>query len=393
MPHISSPVSFENTEIAFSYKSNKELKKSVWLFSLMNQNWLVKIGTRITPFAFKLNLPIHGLVKATIYEHFCGGESLEECAAVTKKLADYHVETILDYGVEAKETDEEFDKAVREFLRAIDFAKQNKHVPFVSIKVTGIAAFALLEKRQTGEKLSDAEVLAWNLVKGRLHKICKAAHDAGIGIMMDAEETWIQDPVDELAMEMMKFYNKEKPIVYNTLQMYRTDRLHFLKASLEIARESNFILALKLVRGAYMEKERRRATEKNYTSPIQPDKLSTDHDYDEAVRICMDNLDIISCCVASHNEKSSLVATEIAKKKNIPPSHPHLHFSQLYGMSDNITFNLAHAGYNVSKYVPYGPVKDVVPYLMRRAQENTSVSGQSSRELLLLKKEINRRKI
>ncbi|MEO6168754.1 MAG: proline dehydrogenase family protein, partial [Chitinophagales bacterium] len=272
MPQVAVPVSFENTEIAFSYKTDKELKKSVWLFSLMNQNWLVKIGTRITPLAFQLKLPIHRLVKATIYDHFCGGESLQECAAVTGKLADHHVETILDYGVEAKETDEEFDKGVSEFLRAIDFAKQNQHVPFVSIKVTGIAAFALLEKKQSGEKLSDAEILAWNLVKGRLHKICKAAHDAGIGIMIDAEETWIQDPVDELAMEMMRFYNKEKPIVYNTLQMYRVDRLHFLKGSLEMAREGDFILALKLVRGAYMEKERRRAVERKYPSPIQPDK-------------------------------------------------------------------------------------------------------------------------
>lgn len=393
MPQTTTPVSFENTEIAFSYKSNAELKKSVLMFSLMNQNWLVKIGSRLTPVAFQWKLPIHGLVKATIYEQFCGGETLAECEPVTQKLAKYNVATILDYGVEAKETNEEFDKGISEFLRAIAFSKENHHIPFISIKVTGIAAFALLEKLHAKQTLTDAEILDWNLVKGRLHKVCKAAHDAGTGVMLDAEETWIQDPVDELAMEMMKHYNKEKAVVYNTLQMYRTDRLDFLKKSLEQAKSGGFVLALKLVRGAYMERERRRAVELNYESPIQPDKAASDRDFDAAVTYCMENIDRISCCVASHNEKSSLLAAELAAKKGIPASHSHLHFSQLYGMSDNITFNLANAGYNVTKYVPYGPVKDVVPYLMRRAKENTSVKGQSSRELLLLKKEINRRKI
>lgn len=386
-------LSFENTEIAFSYKNDKELKKSYWLFSLMNQNWLVQIGTRLTPLAFRLRLPIHTLVKSTIFEHFCGGENLDECAQVTGKLAAYHVETILDYGVESKETDEEFDIATGEFLKAIAFAKQNHHIPFISIKITGIAAFGLLEKLHRGNALSDAETLAWNLVKGRLHRICKAAHEAGIGVMMDAEETWIQQPGDDLAMEMMSFYNKEKAIVYNTLQMYRVDRLEHLKKSLEKSMEGNFIYALKLVRGAYMGRERRRAAEMNYPSPIQPDKASSDRDFDAAVRFCLDHAEKISCCVASHNEMSALLAAKYAAEKNLPPEHPHLHFSQLYGMSDNITFNLAHAGYNVTKYVPYGPVKDVVPYLMRRAQENTSVAGQTSRELLLLKKEINRRKL
>jgi len=393
MPEVSSPVSFENTEIAFSYKSDKELKQAAWLFSLINQNWLVKIGTRLTPLAFKLKLPIKGLVRVTIYDQFCGGETLEECAPVTERLAQHSVETILDYGVEAKVTDEEFDKSVNEFLKAIAFARQNHHVPFVSIKVTGIGAFSLFEKLHAKLKLSDAEFLSWNLVKGRMHKLCKAAHDAGIGVMVDAEETWIQDPIDELAMEMMRFYNKEKPIVYNTVQLYRTDRLAFLKSSFEKAKQSGFILAEKLVRGAYMEKERRRAAEMNYQSPIQPNKEATDHDYDAALEFCLENTDRISCCVATHNEHSCMLATKLAEKKNIQPAQPHLHFSQLYGMSDNITFNLAHAGYNVTKYVPYGPVKDVVPYLMRRAQENTSVSGQSSRELLLLRKELKRREI
>ncbi|HZX75117.1 MAG TPA: proline dehydrogenase family protein, partial [Cyclobacteriaceae bacterium] len=304
MTEIPAPISFENTEVAFSYKSDKELKKATWLFSLMNQNWLVKIGTRLTPLAFQLKLPIKSMVKATIYDQFCGGETLDECAPTTRRLSQYHVETILDYGVEAKETEEEFDKTINELLKAIAFAKQNHHVPFVSIKVTGIAAFALLEKLHAKQKLDDAEVLSWNLVKGRMHKVCKAAHDAGIGMMVDAEETWIQNPIDELAMEMMKFYNKEQPIIYNTVQLYCTDRLAFLKSSFEKAKAGGFFLGMKLVRGAYMEKERRRAMEKNYTSPIHIKKESTDRDYDAAVNFCLENIKDMSCCIASHNEKS-----------------------------------------------------------------------------------------
>ncbi len=384
-------MSFENTQIAFSYKSTGELKKAAWLFSLINQNWLVKIGTKLTPLFFYLKLPIKSVVRATIYKQFCGGESLKECAPAIERLAIHHVETILDYGVEAKETDDEFDKTAAEILKAISFARTIQHIPFVSVKVTGIAAFGLLEKLHRKEKLSDGELLAWNLVKGRMHRLCNAAHDAGIGIMIDAEETWIQDPVDELAMEMMKFYNKAKAIVYNTIQLYRIDRLNVLKSFFEEASENNFLLGVKLVRGAYMEKERRRAIEQNYPSPIQPNKEAADRDYNDAVNFCIDHLDKISCCIASHNEKSSMLAVNLVDEKGLPAAHPHLHFSQLYGMSDNITFNLAHAGYNVSKYLPYGPVKDVVPYLMRRAQENTSVAGQSSRELLLLKKELKTR--
>ena len=393
MPEVSTPVSFENTEIAFSYKSNKELKKAAWLFKMMNQGWLVKIGTRLTPLAFKLRLPIKSIVRSTIFEQFCGGETLEKCVPTTEKLSKYQVETILDYGVEAKLTDEEFDKSMNEFLKGISFAKQNHHVPFISVKVTGVGAFDLLEKLHSKKTLTDAEVLSWNLVKGRMHRIAKAAHDANIGVMIDAEETWIQDPIDELTMELMKFYNKESPVIYNTFQLYRTDRLDFLKSSFEKSKAENFILGAKLVRGAYMEKERRRAGEMNYSSPIQPDKISADRDYNAALEFCFENMGGISFCVASHNEYSSMLAAEIAEKKNIVPSHRHLHFSQLYGMSDNITFNLAHAGYNVTKYVPYGPVKDVVPYLMRRAQENTSVAGQSSRELLLIRKELKRRRL
>lgn len=392
MNAVTEKLSFENTEVAFAYKTNGELRKATWLFSLINSNLITTLGTRLTPWAFKIGLPIRGIVRASIFSQFCGGETLEECAATIEKLTKYHVETILDYGVEAKETEEEFEKTVNEISKAILFAAQNHHVSFVSIKVTGIAAFALLEKLNSNKILSADEEVAWQKVKERMNRVCKTAFDASVGIMIDAEETWIQNPIDELAMEMMEQFNKEKPIVYNTAQLYRTDRLAFVKKSFDEAGEKNFILGMKLVRGAYMEKERKRAQQKNYLSPIHHDKSSTDGDYDAAVEFCIDNIRGISCCIGSHNERSNMLGAELAMKKGIPASHPHLHFSQLYGMSDNITFNLAHAGYNVTKYVPFGPVEDVVPYLMRRAQENTSVGGMSSRELMLIKKELKRRK-
>ncbi len=386
-------VSFENTEIAFIYKSNRELNKAWWLFSLMNNNLLVKIGTRITPKLFDIGLPIKGMVKPTIFSQFCGGETMDECAVTTKKLSDHGVETILDYGVEGKENEEEFNRTANEISKAIVFAGYNHHIPFVSIKVTGIVRFALLEKMHERNDLNGNEMAEWQKAKDRFYSVCKTANENNVGLMVDAEETWIQDPVDELTMKMMAEFNKEKVVVYNTAQLYRTDRLEFVKRSIAEAKTGNFYLGLKLVRGAYMEKERKRAQELNYASPIQPDKDSSDRDYDAAVTVCMDNIERVSICIASHNDASNLLGVELAMKKGIAPSHPHLNFSQLYGMSDNITFNLAHAGYNVSKYVPYGPVKDVVPYLMRRAQENTSVGGMSSRELMLINKELKRRKI
>jgi len=364
----------------------------MWLFSIMNYNLITKIGTRLTPWAFKIGLPIKGIVRSTIFDQFCGGETLEECTPTTEKLSNYHVEAILDYGVEAKETDEEFEKTIIEISKAIAFAAKNHHVPFVSIKITGIAAMGLLERLHAKEPLSSNDQSAWNKVRDRIYRLSKAAHDAGIGIMIDAEETWIQEPIDQLAMEMMREFNKDKAIVYNTIQLYRSDRMAFLKKSFDDSRTGNFILAVKLVRGAYMEKERKRALAMNYPSPIQPNKENSDRDYNAAVEFCIDHIDQVSCCIGSHNEQSNRHGAELAQKKGIPASHPHLNFSQLYGMSDNITFNLGHAGYNVTKYVPFGPVKDVVPYLMRRAQENTSVGGMSSRELMLIRKELRRRK-
>jgi proline dehydrogenase len=401
-------ISFDNTEIAFAHKSNQELKEADFLFSMMSRPWLVQLGSRMAPWSIRVGLPVKSLIRKTIFKQFVGGESLEETIPVAAKLAQYHVQAILDYGVEGKEGEENFDHARDEFIRVIRFAATQPNIPFMSVKVTGMARFGLLEKLDTtmhdakGTSLIDnykkalvqisaEELNEWQRVVARVKAICDAAREAGVGFLIDAEETWIQDPIDALTMLMMDEYNKGKLIVYNTVQLYRHDRLEFLKKSYEAAKNRNFILGAKLVRGAYMEKERKRAKELGLPSPIQPNKEATDSDYNEAIRFCIDRLEQIGLIVASHNEYSNLLTTELLEKKGLPLDHPHVHFSQLYGMSDNITYNLAKAGCSVSKYLPFGPIKDVVPYLMRRAQENTSVGGQTSRELNLIRKELKRR--
>jgi proline dehydrogenase len=391
-------ISFDNTENAFAYKSDKELKSAKFLFSTMGFPWFVQLGTRLTPFIMKTGLPVHGIIRNTIFKQFVGGETLEETATVGKVLDQYGVQVILDYGVEGKEGEDSFDHATEEFIRVINYAATQKNIPFISIKITGFARFGLLQKLNEAPRLRsgihdhEEEIDEWDRVRERMYSICEAAAEKNIGVLVDAEESWIQDPIDRLTMEMMEIFNKEKVVVYNTIQLYRHDRLHFLKLSHRIARQQGFLLGVKLVRGAYMEKERNRAAEKGYPSPIQPDKEATDRDFNEALAYCVEHIDQFSLIVASHNEESNLLAAELLNNKGLSHNHPHIHFSQLFGMSDNITFNLAREGFRVSKYLPFGPIRDVIPYLMRRAQENSSVSGQTGRELSLIKKELLRRK-
>lgn len=402
-------ISFDDTRIAFAHKTDKELNDSYRLFSMMKSAWLVSLGTRFTPWMIRSGIPVKDAIRKTIFKQFVGGETLNETAAVAEKLSHYNVQVILDYGVEGKEGEANFDHACDEFIRVIEYAATQPNVPYMSVKVTGFARFSLLEKldvlihgadanslvkryNYALQQLSFEELNEWNRVYARMRRICDTAKEKNIGVLIDAEETWIQDPVDALTMIMMDEYNRNKLVVYNTAQLYRHDRLPFLLKMYEAAVDRNFLLGIKLVRGAYMEKERKRAAEKGYSSPIQPDKKSTDRDFDESVRLCIEHIDRIGVIVATHNEQSNLLTTQLMKEKGLPPNHPHVHFSQLYGMSDNITFNLAEGGFNVSKYLPFGPIQDVVPYLMRRAQENTSVKGQTGRELSLIKKELKRRK-
>jgi proline dehydrogenase len=402
-------VSFENTANAFEYKSDKELKKAAFLFSSMGYGALVRLGTRLTPWLIRSGLPVRGLIRKTLFAQFVGGETLEETAVVARKLGQYHVQVILDYGVEGGDDGEEgFDHAMGEFNRVIDYAATQPNIPLMSVKVTGIARFELLEKLDTAMKvctgslmkryeqaltgLTTAEQEEWQRVGRRMEQIGREAAEQKIGVLIDAEETWIQDPVDVLTIRLMDQFNRGRTVVYNTIQLYRADRLQFLKDSVVAAGQRDFILGAKLVRGAYMEKERRRAREMGYPSPIQPDKEATDREYNAALELCIGRLDRIALIVATHNEYSNLYAVELLQQHGLPFAHPHIHFSQLYGMSDNITFNLAKAGCSVSKYLPFGPIRDVIPYLMRRAQENSSVSGQTGRELGLIRKELERRR-
>lgn len=395
---VSMDLSFDNTETAFAYKSDKELKSGRWLLKTMHYPWFVAVGTRLTPFLMKTGLPVHGIIRKTIFKQFVGGETLEDTKTVCKMLGNYNVQVILDYGVEGKESEENFDLATEEFIKVINYAASQEKIPFISVKVTGIARFGLLQTLDEAPRLRsgihdhEEETAEKDRVYDRMYRICEAAAEKGIGVLIDAEESWIQDPIDRLVIAMMSIFNKEKPVVYNTIQLYRHDRLQFLKMSHRIARKEQFKMGIKLVRGAYMEKERDRAQDRGYPSPIQPDKESTDRDYDDAIRYCIDNIHDIALIVASHNEESNLLAASLLDEKGLPHNHPYVHFSQLYGMSDNITFNLARAGYSVSKYLPFGPIREVIPYLMRRAQENTSVSGQTGRELSLINKELERRK-
>jgi proline dehydrogenase len=385
-------LSFDNTEIAFSGKTNKDLNRSYWLFKLVSNSMFVSIGKTLTTFAIKTHLPIKGMIKATIFKQFCGGETIEECDRTINELARFKIGTILDYSVEGKETEEDFDVCATETIATITRAKNSKSIPFCVFKVTGLARLELLEKVSKRDDLSDDEKKEYGRVQLRVSNICKTSNEAGIPIFIDAEESWIQQAIDDLANQMMVLYNKEKAIVYNTYQLYRKDRLAYLKHSLDMAKNGNYYLGIKLVRGAYMEKERKRAAENNYPSPIHDSKEDTDRDYDAALLFCIENDDRTDLCAGTHNEKSSMYLAKLMQERNFSSDNQFIYFAQLLGMSDHISYNLANAGFNVAKYVPYGPVREVLPYLIRRAQENTSVKGQTGRELSLIIKEKERRR-
>lgn len=385
-------LSFEDTAIAFKYASNADLRRAYWLFETINYNWLVKAGVPLVNMAVKIGLPVKGIIKATIFKQFCGGETITECNATIKKLSLGGVGTILDYSVEGEEAESTFDATRDEILRTITRAKGDKAIPLTVFKITGVARFDLLEKLDAKQQLTATEKQEWEKAKDRIKAICHNAFDADVPVMIDAEESWIQDTIDGQALEMMRLYNHKKAIVYNTYQLYRHDKLHSLQQDYARANSEGFILGAKLVRGAYMEKERKRAEAQNYPSPIQADKAATDEDYNAALHFCVTHNTNLAVVAGTHNEESCRLLTSLIDEEVLPHHHPHVYFAQLLGMSDNLSFNLANAGYNVAKYVPYGPVKAVLPYLFRRAQENTAISGQMSRELSLIIKEQKRRK-
>jgi proline dehydrogenase len=388
-------ISFNNTEIAFKHKSNEDLKRAHFLFSVMASPFLVKSGKGLARFGLNIGLPIKGMIKATIFEQFCGGETIEECTSTIDTMWKNHVGTILDYSVEGKTSAEDFEYTTKEIIATIHKARGNPGIPFAVFKITGIARFSLLELTNTGiEGISESDLKEYQETVERVNRICKEAFEAYVPVFIDAEESWIQDVIDRITHEMMLKYNKEHAIVFNTVQMYRHDRLAFLKESIAWAKDQNIQYGVKLVRGAYMEKERKRAAENNYPSPIQPDKETCDTDYNHALEFLVkpEILTHMALCAGSHNEDSSAYLASLIESKGIDKSNKRIYFAQLLGMSDHISYTLASEGFNVAKYVPYGPVKEVIPYLFRRADENTSVKGQTGRELKLIKEEIKRRK-
>lgn len=384
---------FQDTATAFADRSDAELKEKSRIFRLLNSPFLNAIGTRSAKLALSLGLPVEGLIKSTVFEQFCGGETIAECEPAVRRLGEANIGTILDYSIEGRSTEDDFDLTKDEIMRTIKRAKDDPAIPFAVFKVSGIAPLGTLQRLSAKKKLDAKSQTKCEHLTNRVNEICEYAYSMGQPVFIDAEESWIQDAIDRLATEMMERYNLERPIVYNTIQLYRTDRLQFLREARRQAKSDGYILAVKLVRGAYMEKERERAAELGYPSPIHPDKASTDRDYDAAIDYCLDHISDISFVAGTHNERSTQLLARKMHDRGLPEDHGHINFSQLYGMSDNLSYVLARNGYNVSKYVPYGPVKDAIPYLIRRAQENSSAAGQVSRELELIEAELRRRKL
>ena len=384
---------FEDTSTAFALKSDSELERAYFLFKMIANEPLVRIGTAMTNFALKAHLPVDGLIRATVFDHFCGGVSEADCMPVVDKMWEKGVCSVLDYSVEGKEEEDPLDFALAKTLEILDFVKRKDAIPFAVFKPTGFGRLALFTKITEGKTLTDKEQAEWGRVVNRFDKTCKKAHNLDVSLLIDAEESWMQGAADQLVEEMMRKYNKEKTVVFNTVQMYCWDRMDYLKKLYANAKKEGFKIGIKTVRGAYLEKENLRAQENGYKSPMCPSKKATDENYDACNKYILDNLETISLFAGTHNEESSYYVMELMKEKGIANNDERIWFGQLYGMSDHISFNLAAKGYNVAKYLPFGPVRDVMPYLIRRAEENTSVAGQTSRELTLLKKERKRRKI
>lgn len=384
---------FEDTATAFALKSDSELERAYFLFKMIANEPLVKMGTLVTNFAIKAHLPVEGLIRATVFDHFCGGVSEDDCLPVVDKMWEKGVYSVLDYSVEGKEDEDPLDNALAKTLKILDFVKEKDAIPFAVFKPTGYGRFSIFKKVGQKVKLTAAEEAEWGRVVGRFDATCKKAYDLNVSLLVDAEESWMQDAADELVEKMMQKYNTKKAIVYNTLQLYRWDRIDYLKALHQRALEGNFKIGIKVVRGAYMEKERERAERKGYASPICKNKKTVDDNFDTAIDYMVRNLDSVSIFAGTHNEESCYKMMKLMQELGISKSDERIGFGQLFGMSDHISFNLADAGYNVAKYLPFGPVRDVMPYLIRRAEENTSIAGQTTRELDLLKKERKRRGI
>ena len=389
---IDSPVIFDDTTQAFAHLSDNDLRSNYWIFRLMNSSFLTGLSTSLAELAIKIGFPVSWAAKPTVFRVFCGGETIDESLEVVKKLGENKVGAILDYSVEGQDSESEFAKTEKELIEIVSIAKDNPHIPVTCMKISGIASNRLLERLSSGVDLTDPERVLSGVLHKRFERICQANFDAGVPVYVDAEESWIQPAIDRLVESMMSKFNKDKAIVFQTLQMFRHDRLAYYRDLIEKARIGGFKVGMKIVRGAYLDKENERAEEKGYSTRIQPSKVATDDAYKAALKLSIDNLDWVEFCAGTHNEYSSQYLAFLMNEKGLQNDHPNIYFSQLYGMSDYMSFNLAAAGYNVSKYLPYGPVKFTLPYLIRRAKENTAIAGQMGKEFSMILKEQSRRK-
>lgn len=384
-------LNFNNTEIAYKSKTDQDLKNAALLFKILNIPVLSAIGNKIMQFFVTYRFPVNTIVKKTLYRYFCGGETLEECLILVHKLKNYNMHSVLDYGVEGKDNEDDMDKVMEEIMKNIKIASNEENIPFSVFKPTALGSFEIYKKVSSAETLNESEKIAWNRIKDRFDKISALASENKVCLFIDAEESWIQDSIDNLVLELMEKYNKESAWIWNTYQLYRTDRLERIRKDHEVAKNKAFKIGVKLVRGAYLEKERKRAKKHEYPSPVHKSKQDTDNDFNKAIEFCIENISDIMVCAATHNSESCMFLANLLERKNLPLNHPSVWFSQLYGMGDQLSFNLSHANYNVVKYIPYGPVKEVIHYLVRRAEENSSISGQAKQELNLIKIEQERR--
>ncbi|MEM6829455.1 MAG: proline dehydrogenase family protein [Bacteroidota bacterium] len=387
----SETIQFDDTETAFAYRTKEQLKKSHFVFSTMNYPWMVRLGVWVTNRALRIKLPVRKIIKNTLFNQFCGGESIEDCRQTIQLLGEHNVQTILDYSVEGVKSEDGYDDAKKEALRVVEFASRSNHIPFIVLKLSALGSTELMTKAQNKDRLTEMEKTKLYYCEQRVIEIVHKVYEKGLMVMLDAEESWFQNFTDGVAQRLMEKFNRERPVVFNTYQLYRQDVLNRLKFSLAKATNGGYYLGAKLVRGAYMEKERERAERMGYTSPIHETKEAVDEDYDAALKLCVEHIDRMGLCGGTHNETSARYLVALMNESGLSPSDPRIYFAQLLGMSDNISFVLSNKGYNVAKYVPYGPVEDVLPYLFRRAEENTSIAGQSSREYTLIKKELKRR--
>lgn len=384
---------FNNTKGAFSLKTDKELNDSIFVFRMMSRSWMVSMGSWLTKISLKFHLPVKGLIKRTIFQQFCGGETREECIPVMERMIESRVHTVFDYASEIREKGEAaFNKDLQNQLEIAEFAKDRKEIPFLAIKPTNLGAFSVWAKISSGKQVDEEEQKSWENIRNRFEVLAEKIFELGLCLQIDAEETWTQEAVDGLVEDLMRKYNKERAVIYNTVQCYRWDRLQYVKDLHERAKKEGFKIGLKMVRGAYMEKENERAKRMKYPTPICEDKEATDVNYNAVLHYCIKHLDDFAIYIGTHNEVSSYLAMQLMDQSGIARNDNRVWFSQLYGMSDHITFNLALNGFNAAKYMPFGKVDEVIPYLIRRAEENTSVKGQTGRELALLLEEKSRRK-